>query len=226
MQLSLSSLGLLKKAGPSSIFRVKLDSDIIEVISEADRIEGDLLMVCGDRLEALRLVAEHSESIGWFFCLDPVDLTVEVIAKPKEDVDGLFERILSNSDFEKRDDQLKIARIVFDSLKESKNAIIEAPTGVGKSLAYLVGCVVFCKEYKERVVISTNTINLQRQLIEKDIPFLQGFIDFKATLALGRSNYLCKRKAIEAINRGSPILFEGDVYKSIGEFLSTTKTGP
>ncbi|AEA33248.1 ATP-dependent DNA helicase [Hippea maritima] len=225
MRISPKSLDLLKKAGPSSLFKVRFNSEIIEIISNANSPSGDLLMVCEDRFEAVKFVATHSLSVGWFFWFNPLDSSLEAIAKPKIDIDGIFESLFSRDGFEERKEQKQIAKIIFDSLKKSKNAIIEAPTGTGKSLAYLVACVIFSKQKGERVVISTNTINLQHQLVERDIPLLQEIVEFRAVLALGRSNYICKRRVEDILTKGNVFLFENDLYKKIKEFLLNTKTG-
>ena len=73
---------------------------------------------------------------------------------------------------------------------------VEAPTGVGKSFAYLVPAIYFATDTKQPVLITTETINLQEQLIHKDIPLLEQIlgIEFKTALAKGRGNYLCKRR--------------------------------
>ncbi|MFQ5674321.1 MAG: ATP-dependent DNA helicase, partial [bacterium] len=83
---------------------------------------------------------------------------------------------------------------------ENKIAIAEAGTGTGKTLAYLLPAIRYAVENQERMVVSTNTINLQEQLINKDLPFLKGILttEFKAVLVKGRSNYACKRKLSEA----------------------------
>ncbi|HKJ68048.1 MAG TPA: helicase C-terminal domain-containing protein, partial [bacterium] len=106
------------------------------------------------------------------------------------------------TDFEERDAQAEMAEAVAESLNEAQFLVAEAGTGVGKSLAYLLPAVMWSlknNDRGERIVISSNTKNLQEQLFYKDIPFLHdqlGF-DFKAVLLKGRSNYLCKTKWTE-----------------------------
>jgi ATP-dependent DNA helicase DinG len=87
-------------------------------------------------------------------------------------------------------------------------AVIEAGTGTGKSLAYLVPAILWSRSNEERVIISTKTINLQEQLIRKDIPFLQRTcgIEFRAVLVKGRGNYLCRRRLKNAT--AEPGLFD------------------
>ena len=82
------------------------------------------------------------------------------------------------------------------ALEEMRNLCVEAPTGVGKSFAYLVPLIYYSMTQKYPAVISTETINLQEQLMEKDIPALKKLtgVNFKAALAKGRANYICMRR--------------------------------
>jgi ATP-dependent DNA helicase DinG len=101
-----------------------------------------------------------------------------------------------------------MAFAVSEAFNAGKLAVIEAGTGTGKSLAYLVPALLWALANEERVVVSTNTINLQEQLIRKDLPFLQraAGLDFRAVLVKGRSNYLCRRRTETA--RLEPGLFD------------------
>jgi len=112
--------------------------------------------------------------------------------------------------YEDRPEQLRMAFTVGEALNTDGLAVIEAGTGTGKSLAYLVPAILWAKENEERVVVSTNTINLQEQLIRKDIPFLQraAGLEFRAVLVKGRGNYLCRRR-LEAAG-SEPGLFEDE----------------
>ncbi|BBA68905.1 putative ATP-dependent helicase DinG [Geobacter sulfurreducens] len=112
--------------------------------------------------------------------------------------------------YEYRDEQLRMAFRVTEAFNDDRVAVIEAGTGTGKSLAYLVPAVLWAIRNQERVVVSTNTINLQEQLTRKDIPFLQKHagISFKAVLVKGRANYLCRRKL--AAVKAEPSLFADD----------------
>jgi len=99
-------------------------------------------------------------------------------------------------DYEDRPEQLRMAFVVADAFNKGQIAVVEAGTGTGKSLAYLVPALLWARTNHERVVISTRTINLQEQLIRKDLPFLQRAteIEFHAVLVKGRSNYFCRRR--------------------------------
>ncbi len=98
--------------------------------------------------------------------------------------------------FEFRPQQLAMMGLVTDALNSSKIAVIEAGTGVGKSFAYLAPSILWALANKKRVVISTNTINLQEQLLNKDLPelALQMNVVVKAVLAKGRGNYVSLRR--------------------------------
>jgi len=98
--------------------------------------------------------------------------------------------------YEKRPQQTAMAHMIAEAIEGVHNLCIEAPTGVGKSFAYLVPSAFYSSKSKHPVIISTETISLQEQLIEKDIPLINELLDveFKAALAKGRSNYICKRR--------------------------------
>jgi ATP-dependent DNA helicase DinG len=130
--------------------------------------------------------------------------------------------------FEERPEQLRMAFAVGEAFNGGKLAVIEAGTGTGKSLAYLVPALLWALANEERVVVSTNTINLQEQLIRKDLPFLQRAtgLEFEAVLVKGRGNYLCRRRAETA--RLEPGLFDeesGGELQAILEWAERTSEG-
>ena len=98
--------------------------------------------------------------------------------------------------YEFRSQQLLMAQRIANALALRKNLCVEAPTGVGKSFAYLLPVIKFASQSSLPVVISTDTIHLQEQLVEKDLPFLASIcgVDFTFCLAKGRGNYLCQRR--------------------------------
>ena len=106
--------------------------------------------------------------------------------------------------YEHRPEQIMMLRAVTEALSRGKHLMVEAGTGVGKSFAYLIPSALFAVRNNTRVVISTNTINLQDQLIRKDIPDLRAAlgIDVRATVLKGRSNYLCPRRVDNAMRLG------------------------
>jgi len=98
--------------------------------------------------------------------------------------------------FEQRPEQVGMIRAVSDALSYGQHLMVEAGTGVGKSFAYLVPAALFALQNNTRVVVSTNTINLQDQLIQRDLPNLSQALDldFRFSVLKGRSNYLCPRR--------------------------------
>ena len=98
--------------------------------------------------------------------------------------------------YEYRSQQREMARSVAEALKDGENLCVEAPTGVGKSFAYLVPLIYRAQTARRPAVVSTETITLQEQLIGRDLPLLKKIlnVEFKAVLAKGRRNYLCRRR--------------------------------
>jgi len=160
---------------------------------------------------------------------------------------GLLSRHLNGYEF--RSQQLEMANEVKEVIENKRHLIAEAPTGIGKSFAYLIPIILSIKqgtdnstdetdiveEYiaaaaKEKVVISTNTISLQEQLFTKDIPLLEKAlpVKFKAVLVKGRYNYLCPRR-LEHTDQMQKDLFENDYqvqeYERIKKWSAVTKDG-
>ena len=106
---------------------------------------------------------------------------------------GAFSQHLER--FEPREQQIEMLQTVANAFSQGHHMLIEAGTGTGKSFAYLIPAFQWAMQNGERVVISTNTINLQDQLINKDIPELEEILEteLRATVQKGRSNYLCPR---------------------------------
>jgi len=113
--------------------------------------------------------------------------------------------------YEHRPQQLEMAAAVTDAFTNTHHLLVEAGTGVGKSFAYLLPAIDFAVKNKKRVVISTHTISLQEQLVEKDIPLIQSVYpdEFTAVLCKGRSNYLCQRRLEQTRGRQN-YLFDHD----------------
>ena len=116
--------------------------------------------------------------------------------------------------YEHRGEQTRMAERVAATLADGGVLVVEAGTGTGKSLAYLVPAIHRARESGERVVVSTHTINLQEQLLRVDLPLLAAHlgIAFRAALVKGRGNYLCLRKAAEV--RASPALLADDAVQA------------
>ena len=118
--------------------------------------------------------------------------------------DGLLARARN---FEYRPQQQEMAAAVARTLEEERHLVVEAGTGVGKSLAYLVPATLFAFEKKKKAIISTHTINLQEQLLHKDIPIVKKIlpVEFEAALMKGRQNYLCPRRLQRAIQSANEL---------------------
>ena len=118
--------------------------------------------------------------------------------------DGLLAKARN---FEYRPEQQAMAAAIAQSLEEDRHLVVEAGTGVGKSLAYLVPAVLFAHEQGKKAIVSTHTINLQEQLLHKDIPIVQKIlpIEFEAALMKGRQNYLCPRRLQRALQQANEL---------------------
>ena len=140
--------------------------------------------------------------------------------------DGLIAKY--HKDYEYRLGQIKMAEAVLRAFETKKHLIVEAGTGTGKTLAYLVPAIAAALGQKKRIIISTGTKNLQEQLMEKDIPFLQKVMPKKFTAAYmkGRSNYACLYRIGKA--ESQPILEgldEMDYFEEIRHWARESPTG-
>jgi ATP-dependent DNA helicase DinG len=123
--------------------------------------------------------------------------------------------------YEHRPQQLRMLEAVVAAFNEEAVLTVEAGTGTGKSLAYLLPAIQWSMLNRERVVVSTHTINLQEQLIRKDLPFLTEQAGFHCATALvkGRGNYLCQRKAAQVRAQGAQLI-EDDQQRELHELLA------
>src|SRR5215831_17574845 len=144
---------------------------------------------------------------------------VEEIFSPK----GILSR---SPNFEFRPQQQQMAAAVARALEEREHLAVEAGTGVGKSLAYLVPAILFAAANRKKAVISTNTINLQEQLTQKDLPMLQLIMPVKFTFTMlkGRANYLCTRRLQKAMQQSGNLFTssEGEELQRIYEWSRKT----
>jgi ATP-dependent DNA helicase DinG len=141
------------------------------------------------------------------------------------DRNGQFAKYLGQ--YEYRQQQVDMLRSVAEAFNHSKHMMVEAGTGTGKSLAYLIPAAYWALKNNTRVVISTNTINLQDQLINKDIPDLQQALNIpvRAAVLKGRSNYLCPRR-VEVLRRRKPEnVHEARVLAKVLVWLLDSRTG-
>jgi len=136
---------------------------------------------------------------------------------------GLLERCMIGG-YEHRPGQLEMAEVVHDAFEKHHHAVVEAGTGTGKTLAYLIPAICSGR----RVVISTATKSLQEQLYQKDVPFLQKHFapNLKVAVMKGRSNFLCHARVHQMA--GQPLLKgmeEIDAFQQIREWSKLTETG-
>jgi ATP-dependent DNA helicase DinG len=151
-------------------------------------------------------------------------MSLEAILGP----DGAIARRLQN--YEQRPQQVEMAQAVAHAIASRTHLLVEAGTGVGKSFAYLVPAIQAAMADPDcRVVVSTNTISLQEQLIQKDLPFLQLVMaGFRAVLVKGRSNYLSRRRLQVAAHHAGNFFAEAnalDQLRQISHWAIHTKDG-
>jgi len=174
----------------------------------------------------------HQEDYGLLFSggvslppLIPVDnpqpLDADEIAANIEH-GGPFARYFDS--FESRPQQIEMLRAVSNALSNSQHLMVEAGTGTGKSFAYLIPAVEWALKNSLRVVISTNTITLQDQLIKKDIPDLASALksEVRAVVVKGRGNYLCPRR-LESMRKTGPAT--ADELRVLAKILVWLQTG-
>jgi ATP-dependent DNA helicase DinG len=143
--------------------------------------------------------------------------------------------ILSRAkNFEFRPQQQEMAVAVAKALQNQEHLAVEAGTGVGKSLAYLIPAILFAVAQKKKAIISTHTINLQEQLTEKDLPMLAGVlgslpepVKFSYAMLKGRANYLCTRRLQKAMQQSGNLFTssEAEELQRIYEWSKETKDG-
>ena len=159
---------------------------------------------------------------------------------PRDDFPSEFERqvnlafgpgglLSKSSQFEYRPQQQAMASAVAKACQDRTHLIVEAGTGVGKSLAYLVPAIFHALADGRKALVSTHTINLQEQLFHKDIPLVQKLLptEFKAVLLKGRQNYLCPRRLERTMSHGGELFAsrEQDEMRRIWEWSHRTHDG-
>ncbi len=138
-------------------------------------------------------------------------------------------RLARRSGFEHRPQQEAMATAVAEALQQRRHLLVEAPTGVGKTLAYLVPSLLYARATGRKAVISTHTKNLQEQLFRKDLPIVRSLLGEEASVMVlkGRSNYLCTTRLRTALASGGT-LFDDEAYaelRQIDAWAATTEDG-
>jgi len=158
---------------------------------------------------------------------------VEPMVRPIKRIDpaevqAFFEEKLPQimAGHEPRPGQLEMALRVTDALNDGEVAMLEAGTGTGKSLAYLVPAVLWATQNQSRVAIATYTIALQGQLVAADLPILhKAGLEFRHATLMGRHNYLCRRKLERALEEGGDAEEEAQANRAIGDWARTSPDG-
>lgn len=139
--------------------------------------------------------------------------------------------------FEHRPEQEEMSRFCAQAFESDTPLVFEAGTGVGKSLAYLIPGIIAAKRTRRPLIVSTNTIALQQQILNKDLPLvkllftrdetLREFADFKTAFLVGRANYLCTTRLRRAIAEKTELFEtkEAAELERIREWALTTETG-
>ena len=131
--------------------------------------------------------------------------------------------------YESRPGQAKMAERVAEIIEARRHLVVEAGTGTGKSLAYLVPAAYAAQELGKKAIISTYTIHLQEQLFGKDVPIVQSLVPFEFTAALlkGRQNYLCPHRLKKAQQHQGDLFATGQAeqLKGLVEWAGRTKDG-
>lgn len=158
------------------------DADIEVASYYANNFNGGFYIIDNDVSDIYCVVEVHREE------RIPVDIV------PYFEKNGIISNFFP--EFEYRKEQQHMAKSIQDGFNNGRKVIVEAGTGTGKTLAYLIPGIEWALKNKKKIIFSTNTINLQEQLLNKDIPLAKKVlgIDFKYLLVKGRGNYLCNRK--------------------------------
>ncbi len=189
----------------------------------------------------LRIASELGNlGIGFFIVDNRLD-TIYIVAEPVQvrEIEQInseqLEEVIGEKGafakmvpwYEPRDSQRLMLRMVAECLNQGRIGIIEAGTGVGKSIAYLLPVISWVDKNEERIVITTATINLQQQLIEKDIPLALKLLslDTKAVLVKGRGNYLCLNRLSEVVEEDSLFREDDDELNAILKWSKDSPTG-
>lgn len=151
-------------------------------------------------------------------------LDMNTVAAPLQQ-GGALSKIVSH--YESRETQIALLKFIAGHFNENTIGIAEGGTGVGKSFAYLIPAIGWAVANQERIVISTATIALQQQLINKDIPLVKRMLGshVKAVLIKGKQNYLCLHHLFEIMEEEKLFLKEDDPLRQIADWAEETKTG-
>lgn len=184
----------------------------------------EVASIYSNRMDGASYIVNNDLTDIWIIVELFKDENIKIDIAPYFEKTGLLSQAFKG--FEYRDEQLHMATHIEKGLNSETPVIVEAGTGTGKTLAYLIPSIEWAIKNKKRVIISTNTINLQEQLLNKDIPIAKRVIqgDFKYILVKGRGNYLCNRKYHNVV-MGDKSLLEDFTTSQKNQFAEIIKWG-
>lgn len=184
----------------------------------------EIAALYSNRLDGASYIINNDASDIYVIVELSLKKNIAIDIKPYFEKNGLLAGVFK--EFEYRNEQLEMAQIIEQGLNTETKVIVEAGTGTGKTLGYLIPAIEWSIKNKKRVVITTNTINLQEQLLNKDIPIAKKVIegDFSYILVKGRGNYLCNRK-LSNVATGDIVDFEEFSQSQKSQFKEVVRWG-
>lgn len=186
-----------KKSFEETLTKVGKNEVVIRTIKPNQLYPSDMELELSEELYTRRNIAYCllSSDLDDFYFVQDIDriFLEEIDIENYFAKDGILAKEIKG--FEYRQEQEEMAQYIQDAINEDRKIIVEAGTGTGKTLAYLIPSIKWAVTNKKKVIIATNTINLQEQLLLKDIPLAKSIIkdEFSYVLVKGRNNYVCKR---------------------------------
>ena len=187
--------------------------------SEITRRNNSRLLVSSEYPDFVKLILKSIEYTGDRRHLSYIPCDVKEYIKPKDEIETIFKTIMPEYGFKVRDEQIGLSKAMYEAMTEKRVGLCEAEVGTGKTLAYLVAAVIARKNLpkhkaKHPITISTSSIELQKSIIERDIPLLSqilqenGYISrqLRAVLRKGKEHYMCfgrYRNYIENLSKHS-----------------------
>lgn len=186
-----------KKSFEETLTKVSKNEVVIRTTKPNQLYPSDMELELSEELYTRRNIAYCllSSDLDDFYFVQDIDriFLEEIDIENYFAKDGILAKEIKG--FEYREEQEEMAQYIQDAINEDRKIIVEAGTGTGKTLAYLIPSIKWAVTNKKKVIIATNTINLQEQLLLKDIPLAKSIIkdEFSYVLVKGRNNYVCKR---------------------------------
>ena len=186
-----------KKSFEETLTKVGKNEVVIRTTKPNQLYPSDMELELSEELYTRRNIAYCllSSDLDDFYFVQDIDriFLEDIDIKNYFSKDGILAKEIKA--FEYRQEQEEMAQYIQEAINEDRKIIVEAGTGTGKTLAYLIPAIKWAVVNKKKVIIATNTINLQEQLLLKDIPLAKSIIkdEFSYVLVKGRNNYVCKR---------------------------------